>query len=68
MNLDKLLILFIGLPAIVYLGVKLEIWRRQRRYKEDETQIQIKYQDNLFVLKPQDNEKESENDDIKKAS
>ncbi len=66
MSLTGLFTLFIGLPAVLYLGIKIEMSRRQRKYRKDETYIRGKYQDNLFILKSK--HEEEGDDEIKKAS
>ena len=50
MNKNTLLLVFIALPAFIYIGVKIEILRQKRKYKEEETDIVEKYQSNIFSL------------------
>lgn len=60
-----LLVFCVGLPSAVYLGIKLEIWRRRKIYKNKEENIRHKYQENLFSIEKNESPKK---EDYKKAS
>ena len=62
MDKNSLLLIFTALPAIVYLGIKIEILRQKRKYREDESSIVEKYQSNIFSLEEKREKKKESTD------